>query len=155
MPPDWHYDCPPELLARDAAPEVSDDWTMHLWLSPGDSMKFDEALGQVYQPYWVFNSTPRKVGAGLEPSTPLPSPPWGWGLYVDEGFRISWSAIVSLIVLALGGIFLAIGLSSKYHSLQHLATASIVLSLVPFGATLWITARKDNNVMRRCCAGIL
>jgi hypothetical protein len=64
--------------------------------------------------HWAFDSTPKKVGDRFELSGRQSEmdPLKGWGIYVEEGFKISWEASLIFFLISLGVISLAGGLAN-------------------------------------------
>jgi hypothetical protein len=75
-------------------------------------------------PHWAFDSTPKKVNRKFELLETHRAPLKGWGIYVEEGFKISWEISVFFLVAALCAIGIAGGLAKKtiiWHTLGLLA----------------------------------
>jgi hypothetical protein len=99
---------------------------------------------EVCLPHWTFDSTPKKVGNRfelLEHQAEL-GPLKGWGIYVEEGFKISWEASLIFFLISLGFIGLAGGLAKHNHNLAYLGVAGLPLPILGYFLTIYITARR-------------
>ena len=101
-------------------------------------------------PCWVFNATPKKVGEPLWTNHLTDTiPPEGWGLYIEEGFRISWFFIAALGIYVIGSLAFAIVWLAKYKvdgaqaGFSAFGVSSWLVTLLSIIVTVWITSAKD------------
>jgi hypothetical protein len=97
-------------------------------------------------PHWTFDSTPKRVErrfALLESHT---EPLKGWGVHIEEGFKISWEMSLFFLLVAFGAVGLAVGLEASNENLAYLGVAGLPLPVLGYILTIYLTAGKDNKI---------
>ncbi|CAG8971983.1 hypothetical protein HYALB_00003321 [Hymenoscyphus albidus] len=96
----------------------------------------------------VFISTPKKLGSKStisQSSSPFPE---GWGLYLEEGFHVSWYFFAILGIYLFASLACAIAWNIEYKSgpqagLGSFGVASWMAVLFALSGTTWFAAFKD------------
>ena len=90
---------------------------------------------------YVFLRTPKKLGDKLHPDDV--DPPEGWGIYLEEGFRVHHLLIVMLFVYVLSSLAFGIfwyrkyGMMSPQSGLEAFGVSSWMISLMTMLMTVW------------------
>lgn len=96
----------------------------------------------------VFASTPKKLGRKLTIPRQFSQFPSGWGLYLEEGFKLSWLFMAILFIylfasLAFGIAWAVVHESGPEGGLDPFGVSSWMVALLALSVTTWFAAVKD------------
>lgn len=114
----------------------------------GEDRDNDETVPPILAPgrAAVLETTPKKLGDKLAASIPI-SPP-GWGLYFEEGFRISWALLGFLAVYLFASLTFGVAWyvehgSSPVAGLGSFGVSSWMVGLFSLILTIWFAMTQD------------
>lgn len=173
----WDYTpCPwpPEDESGRVDPLVSSRWLLHRWHHPDHfipvkdherryldnlwlhwiqrrTMPLDGEVGNEDQlaPYYVFSAVPKKRGDPLRlHSSTISRHPTGWGLLVEEGFRISWAFIALFVLWIIFGLVFSIIWMAKHGGINAggwnvWSISAYFTGVAALVSTVWIARAKE------------
>jgi hypothetical protein len=92
--------------------------------------------------YWVFHSTPKKLKGKLVWPPNCLVPPPGWGICIEEKFRVTWCVFVSLSVIPIISLCFAVGWWA-HHGPTMFGVVSATFGAFSFTFVLWVAIMKD------------
>jgi hypothetical protein len=99
-------------------------------------------------PTAIFTATPKKLGPKITVPRHATEYPQCWGLYCEEGFRISWIFFAILFVYLFASLAFAVAWYVEHKAgpqagLGSFGVASWMVGLLALGITTWFAAVKD------------
>jgi hypothetical protein len=106
----------------------------------------DDSIGPIHTA--VLTATPKKLGSRLTAPRVGDEFPRVWGLYCEEGFRVSWIFFAILFVYLFASLAFAVAWYREHGTgpqagLGSFGVASWMVGLLALSITTWFAAVKD------------
>ena len=158
-------------------PPVPSSWMLHLWNYPDHTVVLGESTPMISSLFSrtsprdtpqaadperqnerrdsigpsraaVLTTTPKQLGSGLTVPCAGNEFPKLWGLYCEEGFRVSWIFFAILLVYLSASLAFAVAWYVEHGTgpqagLGSFGVASWMVSLLALSITAWFAAVKD------------
>lgn len=93
---------------------------------------------------WVFESIPKRIRSKLVPDPSCRRAVAGWGLWIQEDFVISWTALALINLVLAVSLAISVGLSVK-RGMVWFTIAGYGISLASFILAQWVAKTKDSK----------